>query len=85
MQVQFEWEGDAKKSSFFIGTSPEFEIAVYTLAALTVPKVQKESLHYKFELDGEKYGLQLYVATKNFESGDASKFRLKTIYPTAEW
>lgn len=85
MQVQFEWEGDAKKSSFFIGTSPEFEIAVYTLAALTVPKVQKESLHYKFEVDGEKYGLQLYVATKDLGSGDATKFRLQTIYPTAEW
>lgn len=32
LTVQFEWHGVLKKnSSIFIGTSPEFEIALYTL------------------------------------------------------
>ncbi|KAJ8322047.1 hypothetical protein KUTeg_000518, partial [Tegillarca granosa] len=36
--AKFEWNGKMKtKGSFFIGVSPEFDIAIYTLCAMTNP------------------------------------------------
>merc|ERR1711879_774238 len=79
LMAKIKWKGKTKLASFFVGTSPEFEMAVYTLAALTVPKVQKTSLKYKFKIDGEKYGLQLYVRTTGTNRNDFTKYRLETI------
>lgn len=38
MAARFTWNGLSKaKGSFFVGVSPEFDIAIYTACALTRP------------------------------------------------
>ncbi|KXZ46905.1 hypothetical protein GPECTOR_39g399 [Gonium pectorale] len=45
ISVQFAWKGEEKNvSTFFVGTSPEFELALYTLCFLCNPDEEKTFL-----------------------------------------
>ncbi|GFR44250.1 hypothetical protein Agub_g5452 [Astrephomene gubernaculifera] len=45
VSVQFSWRGEEKSAStFFVGTSPEFELALYTLIFLCNPQQDKTFL-----------------------------------------
>jgi poly(U)-specific endoribonuclease len=70
-QVKFEWRNAFKPvSSAFIGTSPEFELALYTLLFL----VEKHKVSASFD------GIETEVVIHSFESRGVS--RLGSCYPT---
>lgn len=91
-QLRFSWgdaDGDGdeeeKVSSFFIGTSPEFEMAVYTLGALCAQKLADTDLSMDFTVDGEEYKLQMYLKSKWSEKHGRKKFRLESAFPAIDW
>ncbi|PIO67809.1 endoribonuclease XendoU [Teladorsagia circumcincta] len=72
--VKFTWRGDLKKSgSIMIGTSPEFDMALYTLCFLS----RRGNQQCEVELDGCPMGVTSYELVQN------GKVYIGTIYPTA--
>ncbi|VDN00004.1 unnamed protein product [Thelazia callipaeda] len=72
--VKFTWQDELKRSgSFFIGTSPEFDMALYTICFLT-----RRSRHTcKFFLDQCPFTIISYDLIQH------GKIFIATIYPTA--
>ncbi|KAK6012266.1 endoribonuclease XendoU [Ostertagia ostertagi] len=72
--LKFTWRGDMKKSgSIMIGTSPEFDMALYTLCFLS----RRGNQQCEVELDGCPMGVTSYELIQN------GKVYIGTIYPTA--
>lgn len=73
ISMQFEWNGATKLvSSSFIGTSPEFEIALYTLlfyCGEEVNRVEVGDYNVKVTCYKWKQGSKTYIAT-TFPSSD---------------
>lgn len=91
-QLRFSWgdadgdgEEEEKVSSFFLGTSPEFEMAVYTLAALIGQREEKSDLELGFVVYEEEYKVQLYLKSKFSRKQQKKKFRLESSFPTIDW
>ncbi len=70
LRAQFEWDGDLKPvSTSFIGVSPEFEMAIYTLA-------------YLMETEEVPCDLGPYsVVIKSFSIGKGAGAKLGTSFP----
>lgn len=88
LMVRFNWNGQDKVSSIFVGTSPEFEIAAYTLALILARKDDEDDNHdakFEFEIDGDNYGVQLYCKTKWSNKHNRKKLQLQSAFPTAEF
>ena len=84
IQVQFNWQGcKDKKSSIFVGTSPEFEVAVYTLAMILARNEKKSDYKVSFEVEGESYGVQIYGNFRYNEGAGKKVYQLESAYPTA--
>ncbi|KJH41965.1 endoribonuclease XendoU [Dictyocaulus viviparus] len=72
--VKFTWKGDLKRSgSLLIGTSPEFDMALYTLCFLS----RRGRQECKIELDGCPISITSYELIQN------NKVFIGTIFPTA--
>ena len=91
-QLRFSWgdqdgdnEDEEKVSSFFIGTSPEFEVAVYTLAALIGKRLEKRDLEFDFTVWEEEYKVQMYMGSKWSRKHGCKKFWLESAFPTVNW
>ena len=91
-QLRFSWgdvDGDGddeeKVSSFFIGTSPEFEVAVYTIGALCAQRLADNDLSMDFCVEGEEYKLQMYLKSKWSEKYQKKKYRLESAFPAIDW
>ena len=62
LKTSLEWNDVTKKvSTFFMGLSPELEIALYTLAALLAPNSK-----FKVKLGGKKFSIRTYFIKLNF-------------------
>ena len=62
LKTSLEWNDVTKKvSTFFMGLSPELEIALYTLAALLAPNSK-----FKVKLGGKKFNIRTYFIELNF-------------------
>ena len=84
-QVRFNWQGCDKVSSIFLGTSPEFEMAVYSLALVFAKKFELEEVKIPFEIEGEQYAIQVYNKYKWSEKHQCKKIQLESAFPTAEF
>ncbi|KAL3989775.1 Endoribonuclease XendoU family protein [Acanthocheilonema viteae] len=72
--VKFSWRNHTKQAaSFFIGTSPEFDLALYTLCFLT----RQLNRTCQFEIDGCTF----FITSYNFKQ--RGKNFIGTIYPVA--
>lgn len=61
MKLAFEWMGKVKKSgSMFVGTSPELDMAVYTLCILTRPNKS-----CPVQMNGQRFTIQTWVQKYN--------------------
>ena len=61
LKTSLEWNDVTKKvSTFFMGLSPELEIALYTLAALLSP-----NSYFKVKLGGKKFNIRTYFNEQN--------------------
>ena len=70
LKTSLEWNGVPKKvSTFFMGLSPELEIALYTLAALIQP-----NSNLKVKLGGKKFNIRTYFNEQNGESHLAAAY-----------
>jgi len=85
VQVRFEWDGAEKVSSFFIGTSPEFEVAAYTIAALIAQTHKVKDLNMDFMVNDESYTIQLYLKTKYSKKYQTQKYKLASAFPMVEF
>ncbi|CEM36185.1 unnamed protein product [Vitrella brassicaformis CCMP3155] len=76
--IQFKWEGDLKGvGSMFVGTSPEFEMAVYSLLAL----LGRERLEVSLPLGPDQDNVMVEVTVHTFSSRYGK--RVSTAYPSA--
>ncbi|KAK6040066.1 hypothetical protein COOONC_22429 [Cooperia oncophora] len=74
LQLKFKWQNELKKSgSLMIGTSPEYDMALYTLCFLS----RRGNQQCQVELDGCPLGVTSYDLTQK------NKVYIGTIYPTA--
>ena len=81
VQVRFNWQGNDKVSSIFLGTSPEFEVCVYTLGLIMARKCGQDEFKIPFEIDGEEYSVQIYCKSKWSEKHKMRKVQLESAYP----
>ena len=67
----FTWNGGYKsKGSFFLGTSPEFDLSVYTVCALTHPDTI-----CNFQLQGNSVSIQTW------DIGHKAGYQIGSAYP----
>jgi len=85
IQVKFNWEGSDKISSIFIGTSPEFEIAIYTISALMSQKFECSDLSLPFVLEDEEYKVQVYTKSKFSRKHNMKKYKLESAFPAVDF
>lgn len=81
VKIRFNWQGDDKVSSIFIGTSPEFEIAIYTLGLIFSRKIDDDGPEFRFNLEEEEYGLQIYCKSKWSNKHNCKKIQLESAFP----
>ncbi|KOC69533.1 Poly(U)-specific endoribonuclease like protein [Habropoda laboriosa] len=69
LDTYFTYFGKRKRSTMFIGTSPELEIAIYTLCFFTRPNKR-----CKMSFTGFKFDIQTYVSQNNGKKFIGSAF-----------
>uniref|UniRef100_S4RFI0 Uridylate-specific endoribonuclease n=1 Tax=Petromyzon marinus TaxID=7757 RepID=S4RFI0_PETMA len=75
LAMQFNWDGYFKEvGSAFIGSSPEFDLAIYSLCFISKPDGA-----CKIKLDGNIIGIQTYTWTNS--SYDNGKKYVASAYP----
>jgi poly(U)-specific endoribonuclease len=66
----FDWRGNEKKiSSMWIGTSPEFELGIYTLCWFARPNAR-----CPISLSGNKINIQTYAISRDGQKFVASAY-----------
>lgn len=85
VQVRFNMNDEDKVSSLFIGTSPEFELALYTITALLGKRFQETEFKAPFEIEGEEYNIQVYLKCKWSKKHQSKKYQLESSFPCIDW
>ena len=63
VQATFNWKGTVKSSSMFFGTPPEFEMALYTICALT-----KVETFCPVKFDNKSFSIKIHYLDRKIGS-----------------